>query len=109
LRTLLTVTGVVLIIVSPIVGAIPGPGGIFVFAAGLALMLQNAHWAKRGYARLKRRWPKLGKVADLGLRRASALRRAERDREAKTPGSKPKSTFGHLIATARDFIRGRAQ
>lgn len=82
IRVGLTVLGVVLIIVSPIIGAIPGPGGIFVFAAGLALMLQNAHWAKRGYARLKRRWPKLGHYADLGLRRASAARRRKRDREA---------------------------
>jgi hypothetical protein len=81
IRTGLTVLGILIIILSPIIGAIPGPGGIFVFAAGLALVLQNAHWAKRAYARVKRRWPRFGHYADMGLRRASAARRRARDRE----------------------------
>ncbi len=83
LRSALTVLGIVIVIISPIIGAIPGPGGIFVFAAGLALMLQNAHWAKRGYARIKRRWPRFGHYADMGLRRASAARRRARDKEVQ--------------------------
>jgi hypothetical protein len=86
IRTALTVLGVLIIIISPIIGAIPGPGGVFVFAAGLALLLQNAHWAKRGYARLKRRWPRFGHYADMGLRRASAARRRARDREQRQAG-----------------------
>ena len=77
-RTLLTGTGVALIIISPIVGAIPGPGGIPVFAAGLALALRNSDRAKRLFVRAKRRWPKLGALADIGLRRASAKRRRAR-------------------------------
>jgi len=80
MRTALTALGILLVIISPIIGAIPGPGGIFVFAGGLALTLQNAHWAKRAYARIKRRWPRFGHYADLGLRRASARRRRARDR-----------------------------
>ena len=72
------VTGVLLIILSPVVGAIPGPGGVFVFAAGLALVLKTSRWAKRRYVRFKRWQPKAGRWADWGLRRRSALRREER-------------------------------
>lgn len=106
-RTALTASGVLLVIVSPVIGAIPGPGGIFVFAAGLALMLQNAHWAKRAYARTKRRWPRFGHYADLGLRRASALRRHERNKLAAASKEERPSRFRALMTTCRAFIRGR--
>jgi hypothetical protein len=86
LRTLWFSTGVVLVILSPVVGAIPGPGGIFVFAAGLALMLQNSHRAKRVFVDAKRRWPKLGHYADMGLRRQSAARRRARDKVVPADG-----------------------
>jgi len=82
-RTVLLVTGALLIILAPVVGAIPGPGGIFVFAAGLVLVLKNSLWARRHFVRLKRRWPRFGHYADMGLRRASAARRRARDREAQ--------------------------
>ncbi len=78
-RTVLIVTGVALILISPIVGAIPGPGGVFVFAAGLVLVLQNSLWARHHFARIKRRWPRFGHYADMALRRRSARRRRERD------------------------------
>ena len=78
-RTILTVTGILVILVSPIIGAIPGPGGIIVFAAGLVLVLQNAAWARRHFARAKRRWPRVGHYADLALRRRSAKRRRARE------------------------------
>ena len=67
--------GVVLIIVSPLAGVIPGPGGIFVFALGLAMVLKTSMWAKRRYVRFKRWQPKAGRWADWGLRRESAKRR----------------------------------
>jgi hypothetical protein len=76
-RTILFMTGVLLLIVAPIVGAIPGPGGLFVFAAGMALTLQNSDWAKRRYVRFKRWQPKAGAWMDWGLRRRSAKRREE--------------------------------
>ena len=69
--------GVLLMIVSPIAGAIPGPGGIFVFAGGLALALRNSPWAKRRYVHFKRWQPRFGAWADWGLRRRSAKRREE--------------------------------
>ena len=80
LRTALTGVGLALVILSPVVGIIPGPGGIPVFAAGLALMLRNSDGAKRAFVRAKRRWPRIGHYADLGLRRPSAKRRRARDR-----------------------------
>lgn len=69
------VLGVLLMIASIPVGALPGPGGIFVFAAGLALVLKTSMWAKRRYVRFKQWQPRAGQWADWGLRRASARRR----------------------------------
>jgi len=83
IRTGLLVLGVAVILVSPLVGAIPGPGGIFVFAAGLVLVLQNSGWARRNFARWKRRWPRFGHYADMALRRRSFRRRQARLREAE--------------------------
>ncbi|HWW65095.1 MAG TPA: PGPGW domain-containing protein [Sphingomonadaceae bacterium] len=82
-RTGLLVLGWLLVVASPAVGVLPGPGGIFVFAAGLGLVLKNSLWAKRRYAAFKRRWPKHGELCDRGLRRPSARRR--RRREAAQP------------------------
>ncbi|WP_223797743.1 hypothetical protein [Sphingomonas nostoxanthinifaciens] len=67
-----------LIVLAPVVGVLPGPGGIFVFVGGVALLLRNSQWAKRHYVRLKRRWPKLGHVSDRIMRRPSHRRRLER-------------------------------
>lgn len=92
LRQVLFFAGILLIVVSPLVGAIPGPGGVFVFAAGLALILQNSEWAKRLYVRFKRRHPNKGRWADWGLRRLSARRREERlKRAAAESGDAPVS------------------
>jgi hypothetical protein len=87
--------GVLLIVVTPLVSALPGPGGIFVFAAGLTLILRSSLWAKRHYVRFKRWQPKAGGWADWGLRRGSAKRREairkERERaEAPPPGEAPR-------------------
>ena len=86
LRQVLFFAGILLIIVSPLVGAIPGPGGLFVFAAGLALILQNSEWAKRLYVRFKRKHPNKGRWADWGMRRLSARRREERLKRAAAEG-----------------------
>ena len=83
IRQGLFVLGILLVIVSPLVGAIPGPGGIFVFAAGLALILQNSEWAKRQYVKFKRRHPNKGRWADWGMRRLSARRREERLKQSQ--------------------------
>lgn len=70
--------GWLLMVVAPVAGLLPGPGGVFVFAGGAALVLETSPRAKRAYVRLKRRWPKLGGWIDWGLRRKSARRRAAR-------------------------------
>ena len=67
--------GVILMILSPLAGVLPGPGGIFVFAIGLAMVLKTSMWAKRRYVRFKRQQPKIGRWADWGMRRRSARRR----------------------------------
>jgi hypothetical protein len=69
------VVGVILMLLSPLAGVIPGPGGIFVFAIGLAMVLKTSMWAKRHYVKFKRWQPKAGRWTDWGLRRRSAKRR----------------------------------
>ena len=81
-RHLLVALGFLLIALTPIVGPIPGPGGIVVFGAGLSLILKYTGWAKRLYVRFKRKHPKKGSWADWSLRRASARRRHERSKQA---------------------------
>ena len=88
-RQLLFCLGVLLILVSPLVGAIPGPGGVIVFAFGLGLVLKYSEWAKRQYVRFKRRHPNKGRWADWGMRRSSARRREARlrDQAGESAGS----------------------
>jgi len=76
-RQCLVGLGFVLIALTPLVGPIPGPGGIIVFGAGLSLILKYTGWAKRLYVRFKRRHPNKGRWTDWSLRRASARRREE--------------------------------
>jgi len=76
-RHALVTLGFLLIAITPLVGPIPGPGGIITFGAGLSLILKYTGWAKRLYVRFKRRHPKKGSWADWSLRRASARRRHE--------------------------------
>jgi len=81
------VLGVVLLAVSPLVGVIPGPGGIVVAGIGLAMILKTSIWAKRRYVRFKRWQPKAGRWSDWALRRASAQRR-EAIRKSAKPASR---------------------
>jgi hypothetical protein len=87
-RYALVVLGFLLIASTPIVGPIPGPGGIFVFAGGLSLVLKYTGWAKRLYVRFKRKHPVKGHWADWSLRRASARRRHERNKLAKAEAAR---------------------
>jgi len=71
----LFVLGFVLLMVSPLVGVIPGPGGIVVAGIGLALILKTSMWAKRRYVHVKRWQPRAGRWMDWALRRRSSQRR----------------------------------
>ncbi len=82
MRQVLFVLGWLLILAAPIVGLLPGPGGIVLLAAGFTLVLETSMWAKRAYVRFKRRWPRVGDLIDRTLRRASARRRREREKLA---------------------------
>jgi hypothetical protein len=82
-RRLWFCTGCLLVIVTPPVALLPGPGGTMTFALGLGLMLKHSRWAKRRYVMFKRRWPKAAGWADWGLRRASARRRIARGKLLK--------------------------
>jgi len=73
----LFVIGVLLVIAGFAIAPIPGPGGVFLIAPGLALILKTSLWAKRHYVKFKRWQPKAGRWADWALRRRSAKRREE--------------------------------
>ncbi|HKR16207.1 MAG TPA: hypothetical protein VJS46_02365 [Rhizorhapis sp.] len=83
LRLFLLLLGMMLILLAPVVGVLPGPGGVILLAAGLALTLKNSNWAKRAYVRFKQRFPKYGRWADWSLRRRSYFRRLRRKEEAE--------------------------
>lgn len=76
--------GVLLILGGIVISPLPGPGGIFLIAPGLAFVLKSSIWAKRHYVRIKKWQPRAGRWMDWSLRRKSAarreaLRKAEKD------------------------------
>ncbi len=77
-RLALFALGVLLMVASPIVGVLPGPGFIILFPLGMMLCLQNSAWAKRIYVRFKWRHPRYAGWTDRVMRRASAARKRER-------------------------------
>jgi hypothetical protein len=79
MQILLLVLGAMLILATPVVAVLPGPAGIFTFAAGLALILRNSRRARRRFARTMRRYPRARALSDRALRRPSAKRRRLRD------------------------------
>jgi len=79
--------GIGLCCVGLIIAPLPGPGGIFFIAPGLALILRSSIWAKRHYVRIKRWQPRAGRWMDWSLRRQSAKRR-EAVRKANEDASK---------------------
>ena len=83
-RMALVVLGFFLIALTPLLGPVPGPGGIVVFGAGLTLVLRYSDWAKRQYVRFKRRHPRKGAWTDWGLRRKSHQRREELRKQRET-------------------------
>jgi hypothetical protein len=89
----LVMLGFLLIALTPFVGAIPGPGGVFVFAAGLTLVLRYSDWAKKQYVKFKKKHPRKGAWADWGLRRPSHQRREalKKEREAQEAAQPPEA------------------
>ena len=85
--TIFVVGLLLLFVVAPLVGALPGPGGVVVAGIGLAMVLKTSMWAKRRYVRFKRSRPKAGGWADWALRRRSAKRRMEIQKQRDTEAS----------------------
>ena len=85
--TIFVVGLLLLFVVAPLVGALPGPGGVVVAGIGLAMVLKTSMWAKRRYVRFKRSRPKVGGWTDWALRRASAKRRMEIQKQRDTGAS----------------------
>ena len=87
-RVFQLVLGILLMLVAPIVGIpTPGPLGIFIFAFGLALVLRNSAWARRRYVRYTRRYPRVQKAVNFGLRRKSKRRIAIPPFQPEPPAS----------------------
>jgi hypothetical protein len=63
------VLGWALMIAAPLIGWLPGPGGLILFPIGLALVLKNSLWAKRRYAEHSKRHPEYGLWANWAMRR----------------------------------------
>ena len=82
IRTGLFLLGCLLIMLAPVFGMLPGPGGLVLFASGAALILRYSTWAKRRYGRLKRRYPRWISWSDWALRRPSPKRREERGKRS---------------------------
>jgi hypothetical protein len=78
--------GVLLILGGLVIAPLPGPGGIFLIAPGVALILKTSMWAKRHYVRVKRWQPKAGRWMDWALRRPSAQRREAIRKAQETSG-----------------------
>lgn len=81
MRFWLFILGCMLMVIAPVLGVLPGPGGLIIFPVGLALALQNSVWAKRVYGRFKRKHPHYAARADRLMRRPSAARRRALEKE----------------------------
>lgn len=79
------IIGIAFVLITPLIGVLPGPGGVVTFGIGLGLILRNSAWAKRRYVVFKRKQPKMGGWADWGLRRKSAKRRGQRAKVENRP------------------------
>jgi hypothetical protein len=64
-----------LMLASPIIGiATPGPLGILIFGVGFALVLRNSRWVRKRYVRHTRRYPRVQRAVNFGLRRKTKRR-----------------------------------
>ena len=87
--------GVLLVILGLIISPLPGPGGIFLIAPGIALILKTSMWAKRRYVKVKRWQPKAGRWMDWALRRQSHRRREAIRKAAEQDYQAPEGRVGN--------------
>jgi hypothetical protein len=58
-----------LMVAAPLIGWLPGPGGLILFPLGLAILLKHSLWAKRVYSRVSKRHPEYALWANWAMRR----------------------------------------
>lgn len=80
----LLVIGWTLLGLSPLVGLLPGPGGIPMAAAGLALILSQSYTARRIFIRWQQRYPKILGPLRRFMRRTKPVKGASADKPAGT-------------------------
>lgn len=69
-RVFQLVLGVILMVFGPIIGLpTPGPLGFILFGFGAALVLRNSAFARKHYVRYSRRYPRVQRAVNFGLRR----------------------------------------
>ncbi len=68
-RWVMIIIGWALMIAAPLIGWLPGPGGLVLFPLGLAILIKNSAWAKRFYTRASKRYPDYGRWANWAMRR----------------------------------------
>jgi hypothetical protein len=66
--------GLLLVAASPLVGLLPGPGGVVVLAVGLGMTLRNSRQARKLYVRFRQRWPRYGRMTERALQTARRKR-----------------------------------
>ena len=87
LRPAMLALGAALVVAAPLVGVLPGPGGIVLFALGLSLVLRHSRWARRRYVRFKRRPPAAGRLGRLEPETAERAAAADADGGLTLPAS----------------------
>jgi hypothetical protein len=59
-RWAMIILGWALMIAAPLIGILPGPGGLILFPIGLGIVLKNSIWAKRQFSKHAKRHPEYG-------------------------------------------------
>jgi hypothetical protein len=74
LKALFTVLGILLMLAGVAIAPLPGPMGLPLVLLGLILILRTSVWARRGFVKLSKRYPKwLGPVRRALRKRAKIL------------------------------------
>ncbi len=74
-RWFMLLLGWLLVIGSPLLGPLPGPGPLVILPIGLAIILKHSLWAKKRYARAARRYPDYANWANWAMRRSKVTER----------------------------------
>jgi hypothetical protein len=68
-RWAMIILGWAIMLSAPVVGILPGPGGLILFPLGLGIVLKNSIWAKRQFSKQTKRHPEYGHWFNWAMRR----------------------------------------